>query len=106
MDDGDNPEYPHQVFELPGGVRVRRIQVGHGKLVVFEAGGREVSCPARLDDGRLPDGALLRHPGTWFWHIDCEWTPLPYGPYLTREGAEVAARRAVNGLMISDHETL
>ena len=65
MEDWDNPEYPFTVFELRGGVRLRRIAVDEGALVVFEAGGREVSCPLPPDDGQqLPDGHALTYPGT------------------------------------------
>ena len=94
MEDWDNPAYPFRVFELPGGVRVRRKQVESGSmLVVFEAARREVSCPMQPADAQhLPDGHLLPYPGTWFWYVHCEWTPQPYGPYLSREEAEAGAR--------------
>jgi hypothetical protein len=106
MEDWDNPAYPFTVFELAGGIRVCRIRVENGELVTFVAGGREVSCPMRPDDCGLPDGALLSYPGTWFWRIDCEFTPLPYGPFKWRFEAEDAARRMVVELMTSDREML
>jgi hypothetical protein len=60
MEDWDNPEYSFRVLELRGGVRVRRMQAGDVALVVFEAAGREVSCPMWPDDCRqLPNGHLL-----------------------------------------------
>lgn len=95
MEDWDNPAYPFTTFELRGGLHVRRRRVGDGELVTFVVGGREVSCPLQPDDCRLPDGASLPYSGTWFWSIDCEFTPLPYGPYSTQWEAEYGARQTV-----------
>jgi hypothetical protein len=76
-------------------------------FVVFEAARREVSCPMQPADARhLPDGHLLPYPGTWFWYVHCEWTPQPYGPYLSREEAEAGARAQVVELMTGDREAL
>jgi hypothetical protein len=107
MEDWDNLAYPFTTFELHGGIRVRRLRVENGELVTYVADKREVFCSWLLpDDCDLPDGALLPYPGTWFWHIDCEFTPLPHGPYLTRWEAEADARRTVAELMADDRQML
>ena len=64
------------------------MRVKDGELIVFQAGGREVSCPMRPDNCHLPDGAALPYQGTWFWQIECEFTLLPYGPYPMQWEAE------------------
>jgi hypothetical protein len=63
MDDGDNPEYPHQVFEALASVFVEYRSGRQTSCWGRWAGGK--SCPARLV---MPpaDGVLLRH-RTWFW---------------------------------------
>jgi hypothetical protein len=106
MEDWDNPAYPFTIFELHGGVHVRRLPVKDGEAVAFVVDGREVACPMRPDDCQLPDGTRLSYAGTWFWQIECEFTPLPYGPYPTRWEAEDGARGIIVDLMNSDREAL